>query len=559
MERFWWKEAVVYQIYPRSFCDSNQDGIGDLKGILSKLDYLKYLGVNVLWLNPIYKSPNDDYGYDIADYQEIMREFGTMEDFDELLREAHQRGLKILLDLVVNHTSDEHRWFVESRSATDNPKRDFYFWRKGKEGKEPNNWMSYFTGSAWELDSKTDAYYLHLFSKKQPDLNWNNNEVRKSIYEMMNWWLKKGIDGFRMDVINFISKSTDLPDVRTDKPGYFDGQEYYCTGPREHEFLQEMNREVLSKYDIMTVGETGGITPDDALLYVGNDRKELNMVFQFDLNGIDTEENDSFISRPWKLSDFKQIINKWQTTLEGKGWNSNYLNNHDQPRMVSRFGNDKEYREESAKLLATLNFTLPGTPYIYQGEEIGMTNVTFETIDSYRDIGSLNYYNRHRELGDMTQEELMARIHKRSRDNARTPMQWNADKNAGFSASEPWINVNPNYKKINVEASVADSDSILHYYQNLIALRKNNPVLIYGNFEMLDAENEQIFAYSRTLENQKVLVLLNFSDQYATYMAAPGFRCTGVAIGNYSDNDSIFSQTMVLRPYEALVLRLLYE
>jgi oligo-1,6-glucosidase len=440
----WWKEAVVYQIYPRSFMDSNGDGIGDLQGILSKLDYLKELGIDVIWLSPVYQSPNDDNGYDISDYRAIQKEFGTMEDFDRLLQEAHARGIKIMLDLVVNHTSDEHPWFVESRSSKDNDKRDFYFWRPGKDGKEPNNWLSCFSGSAWEYDATTDEYYLHIFSKKQPDLNWDNPRVRKEVYDMMKWWLDKGIDGFRMDVINFISKVDGLPSVEGD--GYQWGGAYFMNGPRIHEYLQEMNREVLSHYDLITVGETPGVTPEQAILYTAEDRKELQMVFQFEHMELDSGPNVKWDLKPWRLHDLKVTMSKWQTALDGKGWNSLYLNNHDQPRMVSRFGDDGKYRVESAKMLATFLHMMQGTPYIYQGEEIGMTNVRFSSIDEYRDIETLNMYREYRERG-VPVESIMESIYAKGRDNARTPMQWNDSENAGFTTGKPWIAVNPNYHK----------------------------------------------------------------------------------------------------------------
>ncbi|HAZ37736.1 MAG TPA: glucohydrolase, partial [Clostridiaceae bacterium] len=491
MERKWWKEGVVYQVYPRSFYDSNGDGIGDLKGVTSKLDYLKELGIDIIWLNPIYKSPNADNGYDISDYRDIMDEFGTMEDFDELLCEAHKRGIRIIMDLVVNHTSDEHEWFKKSRESKDNPYRDFYIWKEGKGGKEPNDWKSCFGGPAWEFDKKTDEYYLHLFAVKQPDLNWENERLRKAIYDMMKFWLDKGIDGFRMDVINFISKDQDFPD---DKMG---GSKYYSNGPRVHEFLKEMNHEVLSKYDIMTVGETPSVTPEIAGDYVDESRKELNMIFQFELMGIDEGKGGKGDVIPWKAKDFKNVLIKWQEALKDKGWNSLYMNNHDQPRMVSRFGDDKNFRVESAKMLATVLHTLKGTPYIYQGEEIGMTNVSFDSIEDYNDIETLNAY--HEKLNEgIPKETLMEAVHKSSRDNARTPMQWDDTLNAGFSKHDPWLKVNPNYKDINVAKALKDPNSIFYYYKKLIKMRKEYKSIVYGDFKAFEV-CENVFSYMRTL------------------------------------------------------------
>ncbi|MCX7903399.1 MAG: alpha-glucosidase [Caloramator sp.] len=549
MERKWWKEAVVYQIYPRSFYDSNGDGIGDLKGIIEKLDYLKELGVDVIWLNPIYKSPNADNGYDISDYYDIMDEFGTMEDFHRLLDEAHKRGIKIIMDLVVNHTSDEHIWFIESRKSKDNPYRDFYIWRKGKGNNPPNNWTSFFSGSAWQYDETTDEYYLHLFAVKQPDLNWDNENVRKEVFKMMKWWLDKGIDGFRMDVINFISKVEGLPDDENEE-GLI-GFKYYANGPKVHEYLQEMNREVLSKYDIMTVGETPGVTPEDGRLYVNYDRNELNMIFQFELMDIDSGKNKWDV-KPWKLTDFKRIMLKWYEGLKEKGWNSVYLNNHDQPRMVSRFGDDKEYRVESAKLLATFVHTWQGTPYIYQGEEIGMTNVRFPSIEDYRDIETLNWYNEMIQKGHDPQKLLEA-IYKKGRDNARTPMQWDDSENAGFTTGKPWIKVNPNYKEINVKKALEDKNSVFYYYKKLIELRKKYPVIVYGDINLLFEDDEKIFAYTRHFEGQNLLVLMNFSkDEVEINLPRELLeKDMKLLISNYSEEE--LKRNMLFKPYEARV------
>lgn len=506
----WWKEAVVYQIYPRSFFDTNGDGIGDIPGIIEKLDYLKNLGIDVIWLCPVYKSPNDDNGYDISDYEDIMPEFGTMNDWEMLLEEVHKRGMKLIMDLVVNHSSDEHAWFIESSSSRDNSKRDYYIWRDGKDGKEPNNWSSFFTPSAWKYDDKTGQYYLHLFSEKQPDLNWENPVLRKEIYQMMTRWLDKGIDGFRMDVINCISKTEGLPSVKGE--GYCWGGRYFINGPRMHEFLQEMNKEVLSKYDIMTVGETPGVTPEQAREYTDEARHELNMLFQFELMDVDSQPTGKWDVKAWSLNDFRSIIVKWQTELESKGWNSNYLNNHDQPRVVSRFGDDVKYRSESAKMLATMNLTLKGTPYIYQGEEIGMTNVRYGDISEYRDIETINFYNERMKQG-YDKDSIMNAIYKKGRDNARTPMQWNDNPNAGFTDGTPWIAVNPNYVDINVEQALKDKKSIFNYYKNLIKLRKEYPSLVYGRFVQVDNNHDNVFAYTREYEGEKLLVILNFTGK----------------------------------------------
>mgnify|MGYP003908718987 FL=1 len=557
MDKAFWKEAVVYQIYPRSFKDSNGDGIGDLRGIIEKLDYLQELGVDIVWLSPVYKSPNDDNGYDISDYRDIMDEFGTMADWEELRDGLHARGIKLMMDLVVNHTSDEHPWFMASRSSKDNPYRDFYYWRPGKpDGREPNNWLSFFSGSAWEYDEKTGEYYLHLFSRKQPDLNWENPRVRQEVYDMMRWWLDRGVDGFRMDVINCISKAEGLPDAGSDR--YAWGGEFFLNGPRVHEFLQEMNREVLSRYDVVTVGETPGVTVEDARLYTDPRRNELNMVFQFEHMGVDHGPGGKWDVRPWDFRELKRILNKWQLGLQGIGWNSLYLNNHDQPRMVSRFGDDGKCRKESAKMLATMLHTMQGTPYIYQGEEIGMTNVRFGSIDDYRDIETLNMYREKvLEQGEDPQKVLKA-IHYMGRDNARTPMQWDDGPNAGFTTGTPWIKVNPNYRDINVKEAMADPDSIFHYYRKLIALRKRHDIVVYGDFVPLLEDHPQIYAYLRVLGNERWLVLLNFFGSECEF-ALPkdvSFADAGLVIGNYPDGGRPLDRTVRLRPYEARVYAL---
>ncbi|WP_150275592.1 glycoside hydrolase family 13 protein [Paenibacillus tepidiphilus] len=560
MNRAFWKEAVVYQIYPRSFQDSNGDGIGDLRGIISRLDYLQKLGVDVVWLSPVYKSPNDDNGYDISDYQDIMDEFGTLADWEELLAGMHERGIKLMMDLVINHSSDEHAWFVESRSSKDNPYRDYYIWRPGgPNGELPNNWSSIFSGPAWEYDEKTDEYYLHLFSRKQPDLNWENPKLREELYKMMAFWLDKGVDGLRMDVINMISKVEGLPSVTHEglAPGDLaGGGEYYMNGPRVHEFLQEMNREVLSKYDVMTVGETPGASVEDAILYTDEDRKELQMVFQFEHMDVDAGPTGKWEVTPWNLTKLRDILHKWQVGLAERGWNSLYLNNHDQPRMVSRFGNDGKYRVLSAKMLATLLHTLKGTPYIYQGEEIGMTNVKFPALEDYKDIEILNMYREKVTEGGADHDVILNAIHVKGRDNARTPMQWNAGENAGFTTGTPWLKVNPNYTDINTEQALADPDSVFYYYQQLIALRKKHLIMVYGDYELLLPENEYVYAYSRTLKNEKWLVLLNFSDvpqevELPEELAA----VNGVIVGNYGGEQPA-EERGTLRPYEAVVYSL---
>ncbi len=557
MEKAWWKESVVYQIYPRSFMDSNGDGIGDLNGITEKLNYLKELGIDVIWLSPVYQSPNDDNGYDISDYQAIMTEFGTMEDYDRMLARAHELGIKIMMDLVVNHTSDEHAWFVESRKSVDNPYRDFYIWRPGKEdGSEPNNWGSIFSGSAWKYDPQTDMYYLHLFSKKQPDLNWDNPKVRDAVFDMMNWWCEKGIDGFRMDVISLISKPEGLPDGEVGENGY--GDSGCANGPHVHEYLQEMNKEVLSKYDLITVGEAAGVTLEEAKKYANADGSELNMVFQFEHTGAGKDAHNRYgkwDSDKMPLPEWKATLSKWQTGLEGKAWNSLYLSNHDQPRSVSRYGNDsREYREVSAKMLATCLHMMQGTPYVYQGEELGMTNVYFDKLEDYRDVESFNAYKEMTETGGVSHEEMMGYLKKIGRDNARTPMQWDDSENAGFTTGTPWIKVNPNYKEINAKQQVGNPDSVFSYYKELIRLRHENEVIVYGDYELLEPDNEELFIYTRTLGNEKLMVLCNFTDHDVAIPAAVMAQIpedAPIMISNYVGN-----MPAVLRPYEAVVRRI---
>lgn len=554
MEKQWWKESVVYQVYPRSFNDSNGDGIGDIKGITEKLDYLKELGIDVIWLSPVYKSPNDDNGYDISDYKDIMDEFGTMADWEELLAEVHNRDMKLIMDLVVNHSSDEHAWFAESRKSKDNPYRDYYIWRPGKDGREPNNWESTFSGSAWQYDEATDEYFLHIFSKKQPDLNWENETLRHEVYDMMNWWLEKGIDGFRMDVINFISKEEGLPDApNPEGKKYVGGGQFYINGPKIHDYLQEMHQEVMAKHDILTVGEMPGASVEDAKLYTDPNRKELNMVFTFEHMDLDSGPGGKWNFKPLRLRDLKENITKWQTGLHGVGWNSLYLNNHDQPRMVSRFGDDKKYRVESAKMLGTFLHMLQGTPYVYQGEEIGMTNIRFDSIDDYRDIEILNMYKEKVVEGNEPHGKVMESIYVKGRDNARTPMQWDATENAGFTTGTPWIQVNPNYTEINAEQAVQDENSIYHYYRQLIQLRKENPIIVYGDYTLLDEENEKVYSYLRAYHAQKLLVVTNFSAEELNYEVPAEITEGELLIGNYNDVEGKLEKTIALRPYEARV------
>ena len=540
MERQWWHSSVVYQIYPRSFNDSNGDGIGDINGIREKLDYLKELGIDVIWLSPVYKSPNDDNGYDISDYCDIMDEFGTMDDMEKLLKEANEKGIKILMDLVVNHTSDEHKWFIEAKKSKDNKFRDYYIWRDPVNGHEPNNLGSCFSGSAWQYDESTDQYYLHLFSKKQPDLNWENENVRNEVYKMMNFWIDKGIGGFRMDVIDLIGK---VPD-----------EMITGNGPKLHDYLQEMNKAALEGHDLLTVGETWGATPEIAKLYSNPKRKELSMVFQFEHIGLDQiEGKEKWDVKPLDLLDLKKVLSKWQTELEGEGWNSLFWNNHDLPRIVSRWGNDREYRVESAKMLATLLHGMKGTPYIYQGEELGMTNVRFEDINEYNDIETLNMYKDRISKG-YSHDEIMASIYAKGRDNARTPMQWDSTENAGFTTGKPWLKVNKNYKFINAEDCLQDKDSIFYHYKKLIDIRKHNDTIIYGDYKLLLPEDKNVFAYSRELNGDKIVVVCNFYNKEINLNFKEDFNNVEILLSNYKDS-SILMKDLKLRPYEAIMYR----
>jgi oligo-1,6-glucosidase len=543
----WWKEAVVYQIYPRSYQDSNGDGIGDLPGITSRLDYLKDLGIDVIWLSPVYESPNVDGGYDISDYRSILSDFGSMADFDEMLSQAHKRGIKIIMDLVVNHTSDRHAWFLESRNGRDSAKRDWYIWRDGSESGEPNGLSSAFSGSAWTLDERSGQYYLHLFAKEQPDLNWENEALRSAVYDMMDWWLAKGVDGFRMDVINLISK----PAAALASDGGAGGE--CANGPMVHEYLREMNEKVLSKHDVMTVGETVGVTVEEAEKYAGFDRCELSMVFQFELMEANVCEYGKWGPQRYDLKDVKRILSKWQSALFGKAWNSLFWSNHDQPRAVSRFGDASSalFWEKSAKMLATCLHMMQGTPYIFQGEELGMTNTELPSLESVRDVESLNAYKELvTEKNVYSHEKMMEIIRKIGRDNARTPMQWDSSSNAGFTNGTPWIDVNPNYVDINARRQEQDENSILNYYRRLIRVRKGSPVVTHGDYELLLPEDDRLFAYRRRFEGATLLVICNFTAQTVDDCGClfDGMETARILIGNYKQADACRN---AIEPYEA--------
>ncbi|MDW4388410.1 alpha-glucosidase [Staphylococcus saprophyticus] len=551
MNKQWWKEAVAYQVYPRSFNDSNNDGIGDLPGVIEKLDYLKDLGIDVIWLSPMYKSPNDDNGYDISDYKDIMDEFGTMHDFNQLLEGAHKRGMKLILDLVVNHTSDEHPWFIESKSSKDNPKRDWYIWKKPKsDGSEPNNWESIFNGSTWEFDEQTQEYYFHLFSKKQPDLNWDNPAVRNEIFDMMNWWFEKGIDGFRVDAITHIKKSFEagdlsVPEGKTYAPAF----DVDMNQPGIQTWLQEMKDKSLSQYNIMTVGEANGVNPDNAEDWVGEDKGKFNMIFQFEHLGLWNTGDVKF-----DVKSYKTILNRWQKKLENVGWNALFIENHDQPRRVSTWGDDKTYWYESATSHAIVYFLQQGTPFIYQGQEIGMTNYPFESIETFNDVAVVNEYNIVKaQNGDTS--ALLEKHKIENRDNSRTPMQWNQNKNAGFSDHQPWFPVNPNYQQINVAEQQDNPNSILNFYKAMIQLKKSDDVYTYGKFDLVDTTNEQVFAYTRTLDDKQILIVGNLTDQI-TSLNMPDYmsnHSNHILLHNYKDRAINMN---ALRPFEAFVLDL---
>lgn len=549
MERQWWKEAVVYQIYPRSFQDSNGDGIGDLAGITSRLDYLKYLGIDVLWVSPFFKSPNDDNGYDISDYREIMTEFGSMEDFKTLIGEIHARDMKLVMDLVVNHSSDEHAWFQESKKSRDNEKSDYYIWKDPKaDGSPPNDWTSIFSGPAWEYVKERDQYYLHLFSKKQPDLNWENEALRQEVYEIMKFWINQGVDGFRMDVINLISKKF-----------YEEGQDedIHFMGPRVHEFLQEMYQEVLAGEDLLTVGECPGATVDDAIDFTAPERKELHMIFTFEHMDLDGGKHGKWDFKDFSMPALRENLIHWQESLHGKGWNSLYLNNHDQPRMVSRFGDDETYRVQSAKMLANLVHFMEGTPYIYQGEELGMTNLDIESLEDLKDLESLNAW---RDLVEekkvFSKEHMMEAIRRKGRDNARSPMQWDDTKKAGFTSGTPWLKVNSNYPEINAADQVKNEDSVFHYYRKLISLRRELPVMVYGKTNLLFPDHEEIFAWERILGDERLIVVNNFTKNTVTVDLREAVEREEFTLylSNYKDFKMSESGSYQLRAYESFVL-----
>lgn len=551
MKRIWWKEAVCYQIYPRSFKDSNGDGIGDLRGILSKLDYLKDLGIDVIWISPFYKSPNADNGYDISDYQAIAEEYGTMEDFDELLKESHKRGMKIIMDLVVNHTSDEHPWFIESASSKNNPKRDWYIWRDGKDGAEPNNWESIFSGSAWKHDKTTDQYYLHLFAEKQPDLNWENEGMKKEVFGMVNWWLDKGIDGFRVDAISHIKKRDNFPDMPNPKnEKYVASFDMHMNQPGIYKYLREFKKETFVKYDIMTVGEANGVSADGASEWVGEEKGIFNMIFQFEHLDLWANNVDCGLD----VIKFKKVITKWQTALNGEGWNALFIENHDIARSVSTIGDDKKYWSESSKMLGLMYFFMQGTPFIYQGQEIGMTNGDFGTIEEYDDVRIKNFYKHQVENGAIP-SEVLETIHKIGRDNARTPMHWNAEENASFTTGKPWLKLNQNYKNINVDAQLLDSESILSFYKKMIKLRKTNEVLVYGDYTLLDGNNQDNYVYKRTFNDEAAIIVCNMKPtDIEVSIPDCKFDHFDIALSNVYENEITSDFTIKLKPYEAILL-----
>jgi len=556
MEQAWWQKVVVYQIYPKSFQDTTGNGVGDIQGIIKRLDYLKELGVDVLWLTPIYASPQKDNGYDISDYYSIHHEYGKMEDFDQLLKEAHQKGLKIIMDIVVNHTSTEHEWFKQAASSKDNPYRDFYIWKDGKEdGSEPTNWQSKFGGNAWQYDEKTGQYYLHLFDVTQADLNWENEKLRVEIYKMMQFWFEKGVDGFRLDVINLISKNQAFPDDDGSvAPG--DGRKFYTDGPRVHEFIHEMNQEVFSKYDSMTVGEMSSTTLEHCIKYTKPERNELSMTFNFHHLKVDYPNGEKWEIGEMDFYALKQILSNWQVGMnKGEGWNALFWCNHDQPRIVSRYGNDGKYHKESAKMLATTIHMMQGTPYIYQGEEFGMTDPKFTSIDQYRDVESLNMYNILQANGK-PEEEILEILRRKSRDNSRTPVQWNGEKNAGFTEGTPWIETAQNYKELNAENALKNKDSVFYHYQNLIKLRKEYDIITDGDYELLAPDDDRIFAYLRSTDKEKLLVVNNFYEEEAEFKLPEHIDMTGltseILLSNYS-NSAFFGESIKLRPYESII------
>ncbi len=548
----WWKELVGYQIYPRSFKDSNGDGIGDLKGIIEKLDYLKDLGIDLIWVSPFFKSPNDDNGYDISDYRDILEEFGTMEDFDNLLLETHKRGMKLIIDLVINHTSDEHPWFIEARESKDSPKRDWYIWRDGKDNEEPNNWESIFKGSAWEKCEKTDEYYLHLFSKKQPDLNWENEEMRKEIYNMMNWWLDKGIDGFRVDAISHIKKVDGFPDMpNPDGKKYVDSFDMHMNIDGIQKYLKELKEETFAKYDIVTVGEANGVDAENSDEWVGSENGKFNMIFQFEhLKLWDYERDTEFCPKA-----YKDVLNKWQVALENKGWNALFIENHDIPRSTSTWGNDREYWLESAKSFATTYFLQKGTPFIYQGQEIGMTNTVFNSLSEFQDVKSVNEGKEKLEAG-MCEKTVLEILSNTSRDNARTPMQWDDSLNAGFTTGKPWLKVNSNYKNINVQSQIKDENSIYNHYKKLISLKKNSKTLTHGEFKLVLEDDKHVFAYLRELDNERYLILSNLSEnEKKLNLSEFNIKNEDIVLSNYKIIEKDLKE-FIVRPFESVVYKI---
>lgn len=548
----WWKELVGYQIYPRSFKDSNGDGIGDLKGIIEKLDYLKDLGIDLIWVSPFFKSPNDDNGYDISDYRDILEEFGTMEDFDNLLLETHKRGMKLIIDLVINHTSDEHPWFIEARESKDSPKRDWYIWREGKDNEEPNNWESIFKGSAWEKCEKTDEYYLHLFSKKQPDLNWENEEMRKEIYNMMNWWLDKGIDGFRVDAISHIKKVDGFPDMpNPDGKKYVDSFDMHMNIDGIQKYLKELKEETFAKYDIVTVGEANGVDAENSDEWVGSENGKFNMIFQFEhLKLWDYEGDTEFCPKA-----YKDVLNKWQVALENKGWNALFIENHDIPRSISTWGNDGEYWLESAKSFATTYFLQKGTPFIYQGQEIGMTNTVFNSLSEFQDVKSVNEGKEKLEAG-MCEKTVLEILSNTSRDNARTPMQWDDSLNAGFTTGKPWLKVNSNYKNINVQSQIKDENSIYNHYKKLISLKKNSKTLTHGEFKLVLEDDKHVFAYLRELDNERYLILSNLSEnEKKLNLSEFNIKNEDIVLSNYKIIEKDLKE-FIVRPFESVVYKI---
>ncbi|MCP3030997.1 alpha,alpha-phosphotrehalase [Halobacillus sp. A1] len=553
-EQPWWKKAVVYQIYPKSFNDTTGNGVGDIQGIIEKLDYLNTLGVDVLWLTPMYKSPQNDNGYDISDYYDIHDEYGTMQDFERLLEETHKRGMKLIMDIVINHTSTEHAWFQESKKSKDNPYRDYYIWKDPVDGGPPSNWQSKFGGNAWEYDENTGQYYLHLFDVTQADLNWENEEVREKLYEMMRFWGEKGVDGFRLDVINLISKDQDFPnDDGSVAPG--DGRKFYTDGPKVHEYMQEMNREVFEPYDLMTVGEMSSTTIEHCIRYTAPERKELSMTFNFHHLKVDYPNGEKWTKAPFDFQQLKQILSTWQENMyKGQGWNALFWCNHDQPRVLSRFGDDERYPDKSGKMLATTIHMMQGTPYIYQGEEFGMTNPKFESIDQYRDVESLNAYKIMKDKG-MDKQEILEILKQKSRDNSRTPVQWSNDEQAGFTDATPWIPVASNYPEVNAEKVMHQENSIFTHYQKLIELRKTHDIITHGSYQWIDQNDDRVFAYIRQHDEEALLVVNNFYGENTTFNLPETVdfkEDPEILLSNYDDSTADYRE-VTLRPYESIV------